>query len=175
MILLVVQSLVQTQGWKCPRDGPDLAVEENCAPIARIAFFSNSGKLDRRSFELDIPQCSCQWPSRQRVDVAGVGEAPRRRSVARDAVTEIADAIDSLHCVGVTIPGKDGLIVRVLDNFLLQTKEGFVALPVEKRHIDVEEPHQAVSLIFLASRCSLRSPVHPFRNADIALSVDNTR
>lgn len=64
----------------------------------------------------------------------------------------------------IPTPGKDGLVIRGLDDLLLKATKGVVALSIQQWHIDAEQPKELVSCIFNPGGLPPRSPGHAFRH-----------
>lgn len=64
-------------------------------------------------------------------------------------------------------PRKQRLVIRLPHNLLLQPDKRPLALPVQHRHVDLEQAEQAIRHILDFGRHPLRRPRHPLRDAQL--------
>ena len=89
------------------------------------------------------------------------------------------------HRALTMIPGGKTRIKRVPHDLVLKASERLTALPVNRRHVDAEEAHQAVRLILHTRSVPRRGPRHTLDDAkgrevaptrqDLARHVDDLR
>ena len=80
-------------------------------------------------------------------------------------------ALDEARCRAIIIftsvaPSKDSEVRSHFDDLLLQTMKRLLALPVERRHTDVENPEETIRFVLHAGGPPTRGPRHALRYAD---------
>ena len=67
----------------------------------------------------------------------------------------------------VRSPGEQASVVRLANDFLLETLEGPPTLAIDGGHVDVEETKETVSLVLDARRITGSGPSHAFSDGSV--------